>query len=201
MNLEKGAIFVVLSFGISAMIMSTYNITVQPFSVATFAQENQTGSENEAEIEADIEQENKCKKDSDCENENEINNSLDITNTNQTGESQTQTTLNVIKLLTCILENESVPCGEFEAEDFTITVTGNNPEPSEFLGSSEGTLVTLGTGEYTVSELNDLIGVSVLTEFSGDCTQSDQYEAQGTIANGEEQTCTIENTVDLTNEG
>ncbi len=44
-----------------------------------FAEENQTGTENEAEVKADIEQENKCKKDSECENENEINNTLNIT--------------------------------------------------------------------------------------------------------------------------
>ena len=49
--------------------------------ISTYAQENQTGTTNEAEVNADIkEQENKCAKDTDCENENEINNRLDITN-------------------------------------------------------------------------------------------------------------------------
>jgi len=127
MNLKNGTIFALLSFSIVAMIMSAYNTTVQPFSVIAYAQENKTGTTNEAEIEADIEQENKCKNDTDCENENEINNSLDITSSNETGESQT--TLNVIKTLTCILESEPADCGELVAEDFQITVTGNNPSP------------------------------------------------------------------------
>ena len=43
-------------------------------SFSVFAQEN------EAEIEADIEQENKCTKDTECENENEIDNKLTIKN-------------------------------------------------------------------------------------------------------------------------
>jgi len=47
--------------------------------------------ENEAEIEASIEQENKCKKDTECKNENEINNSLTIITTQTQEEPETPT--------------------------------------------------------------------------------------------------------------
>jgi len=51
-------------------------------SLSLFAQEN------EAEIEADIEQENKCKKDTECENENELNNKLNIVNQQNATQSE-----------------------------------------------------------------------------------------------------------------
>ncbi len=47
-----------------------------------FAFENQTVTENEAEVKADIEQENKCKQDTECENKNKINNKLNIITSN-----------------------------------------------------------------------------------------------------------------------
>ena len=50
------------------------------------AQENQTGTDNEAKINTDIEQENKCKKDTECENENELNNKLSNNNIIQSTE-------------------------------------------------------------------------------------------------------------------
>jgi len=74
MNLKNWMIFAVLSFGIVALIVSSYNSAFQPVFITTYSQEN------EAEVETDIEQENKCKKDSECENENELNNELSIVN-------------------------------------------------------------------------------------------------------------------------
>ncbi|NOJ30457.1 MAG: hypothetical protein DA328_09855 [Nitrososphaeraceae archaeon] len=74
MNLKNWMIFAVLSFGIVALVMSSYNSTFQSAFIKTYAQEN------EAEVETDIEQENKCKKDSECENENELNNELSVVN-------------------------------------------------------------------------------------------------------------------------
>ncbi|NOJ30004.1 MAG: hypothetical protein DA328_07540 [Nitrososphaeraceae archaeon] len=101
--------------------------------------------ENEAEIEADIEQENKCKKDSDCDNENEINNQLIVTNLTTAGQKQESSTLNVTKKVTCSISGVySEFCENLGPEEVLITVTGNNPNPDEFPGSSDGTLVTLG---------------------------------------------------------
>ena len=168
-------------------------------SVSIFAEQ-----ENEAEINADIEQENKCKKDTECENENEINNLLNITTITQTQEQteeQTEATLNVIKTLTCTQNGQSSPCPERLTPDkFIITVTGNNPSPSQFPGSEEGTLVTLGAGGYTVEEESTFeipTNAQWSAEFSGDCEKSDDFEAEGTIAEGEAQTCTIENRVNF----
>lgn len=56
-----------------------------------FAEENQTGTENEAEVKADIEQENTCAKDTECENENKINNSLTIVNNGTSQQTKTET--------------------------------------------------------------------------------------------------------------
>ncbi|NOJ30355.1 MAG: hypothetical protein DA328_09345 [Nitrososphaeraceae archaeon] len=190
MNLKNWMIFAVLSFGIVALVMSSYNSTFQSAFIKTYAQEN------EAEVEANIEQENKCKKDSECENENELNNQLSITNITQTQTAESQTTLNVIKIVRCELLNDreqQIPCpGGIVPEAFTIIVEGNNPSPSQFQGSEEGTIVTIGVGGYTVSETADSEGL--LTDFSGDCTQTGPHIGEGNIAEGEEQTCTVTNT-------
>jgi hypothetical protein len=65
-------------------------------------------------------------------------------------------------------------------EDFTITVTGNHPDPASFPGSGTGTLVTLGVGPHKVNE------TPLDVSFSADCT--------GTIAAGDQKTCTVTNT-------
>ncbi len=158
---------------------------------------NKNGNLNEAEVNADIEQENKCKKDTECENENELNNQLSITNITQIT-AKPQTTLNVIKIVECFVESQQIDCNPLipEPEDFQITVNGNSPNPSQFPGSPQGTLVTLGAGGYTVSEENNGAippNVNLIAEFSGDCEQSDDFEAEGTIAEDEHQTCTITN--------
>jgi len=168
------------------------------YSGQVFALENQTGTENEAEIEADIEQENKCKKDSDCDNENEINNTLNITTITSTGQQEESSTLNVTKTLTCSTSGLYPEfCENLGPEDVLITVTGNNPNPDEFPGSSEGTLVTLGAGDYRVNESFNISpgegSFGVIATFSEDCTQVGPTQSEGTIAEGEAQTCIIDN--------
>jgi hypothetical protein len=75
-------------------------------------------------------------------------------------------------------------------------MTGNNPTPSEFLGSVSGTLVTLGPGEYVVRETPPHDHFEVFPGFSGDCkSEFGRSFAMGTIAAGDEQTCTITNVV------
>lgn len=196
MNLKNRSIFAVLSFSILALIMTAYSSTVQSVFITTFAQD-ETGNLNEAEVNADIkEQENKCKKDTECENENEINNKLNIVSNGTQSQGQ-ETTLNVIKNLTCTRSGQTeIPCPEgVGPEDFTITVEGNNPSPSQFPGSEQGTLVTLGAGGYSVSEnrSGELEQYEWSASFSGDCIQNDDFAADGTIAEGQSQTCTIAN--------
>jgi YVTN family beta-propeller protein len=73
--------------------------------------------------------------------------------------------------------------GDKKPSDFTITVSGNNPTPSSFAGSSSGTTITLNPGRYSVTE-NLLSGYT--SSMSGDCS--------GTIDNtGETNECTITN--------
>src|SRR5262245_16910313 len=66
--------------------------------------------------------------------------------------------------------------------DFTLSVTGNNPTPPSFDGSSSGTTVTLQPGRYSVTEkpLPDYTSSS-----SNDCT--------GNVQAGQTKQCTIIN--------
>jgi hypothetical protein len=92
---------------------------------------------------------------------------------------------------------------------FDISVSGNNPDPSSpFSGSSAGTDVTLGPGNYQISEtadssVNTIINNLESTEgavisdfesiFNGDCTKQGDHFATGTITEGETKHCVINN--------
>jgi YVTN family beta-propeller protein len=67
--------------------------------------------------------------------------------------------------------------------DFTITVSGNNPSPSSFSGSSSGTSVTLRAGSYKVTETEGPSGYT--TSYSSGCS--------GTIDAGQTEECAITN--------
>lgn len=128
-----------------------------------------------------------------------MNNKLNKVNNRIQSQGQTETKLNVIKHLSCTQGDISSPC-TLDPEDFIITITGNNPSLSQFPGSEQGILVTLGVGGYTVSEETDEELPQTFefnAEFSGDCFQSDDFEAECTIAEGETQRCTIENQLSL----
>jgi len=216
MNFKNKMIFVILSFGITTLMLSALSNNIQEESfISTFAEQ-----ENEAEIEADIEQENKCKKDTECENENELNNELSIVNKTGTGQ------LTVIKEVIChqasisgfthtVLQEQPIiakiqyvpvgpvadPCDniefqtQFEPQDFEFTVTGNNPNPPTFLGSSSGVVITLGAGSYDVEETDNVpsnlgpFTVKIDTTETGDCS--------GTISAGDSKTCTFTNDITL----
>ncbi|MGH2809887.1 MAG: prealbumin-like fold domain-containing protein, partial [Actinomycetota bacterium] len=72
--------------------------------------------------------------------------------------------------------------GTMQADDFSITVDGDNASPSGFSGDEEGTEVALDAGEYEVTEDED---DGYAASYSSDCT--------GSIALGETKTCTIIN--------
>jgi Prealbumin-like fold domain len=87
------------------------------------------------------------------------------------------TTLHVIKHVV----NDSG--GSASAANFTMSVTGTSPNPASFAGAeSPGTTVTLGAGSYNVTETGPS---GYAASFSADCT--------GTIAAGQEKTCTVTN--------
>ncbi len=72
--------------------------------------------------------------------------------------------------------------GTLDAINFTLNVTGNQPDPSSFPGSEDGTVVILGAGSYSVDE-DEVSGYE--KTLGEDCS--------GTIENGESKTCIITN--------
>ncbi|MBA3749490.1 MAG: hypothetical protein H0X03_01065 [Nitrosopumilus sp.] len=136
--------------------------------------------------------------------------------------SEESSTLLVTKSIRCesdlgIPSNEAVcqfVSSNVESNQFTITVTGNNSNPSNFQGSINGTEVTLNPGNYTVSEtqfdpmnLENSLGETAIgtvsTSAEGDCTaQFTTFDAfqnvTGTIDSGESQKCDIINTIEIT---
>jgi len=106
-----------------------------------------------------------------------------------------------------ITTGEGIPEGQIFPDEFIIEVTGNNPDPSSFPGSTQPVAVTLDAGDYKVSEtpeesvqnkiegIEQGIGVTITgprVTFSGDCNQQDSTGV-GSIAEGDTQTCNIEN--------
>ena len=73
--------------------------------------------------------------------------------------------------------------GNLTASDFTLSVTGVNATPSSFPGSANGTMVVLSAGTYSVSEAAT---AGYASSLSPDCN--------GTIAAGQNLTCTVTNT-------
>ena len=82
--------------------------------------------------------------------------------------------------------------GDKRPSDFTITVDGNNPNPSSFDGSfSSSTTITINEGSYNVTEEEgpdisyDYVPGKYTPSFSSDCA--------GTIQTGDTVRCTITN--------
>jgi hypothetical protein len=101
---------------------------------------------------------------------------------NVTPPTPTTGTLEVKKVVKCL---DTIRVDGCQNTKFKITVTDTNPNPSEFtLGDGDSQLVTLGAGStYTVSEPEH---EGFIVKFSGDCPT-------GTIAPGDQKTCTITN--------
>jgi hypothetical protein len=100
-----------------------------------------------------------------------------------------------------------------DSNQFNLVVTGNNPNITSFQGSANGTNISIGPGNYTVSEtpfdtmdienqLGETAIVTILTDSNGDCTsqynQVDTFqETKGMISNNELQSCEIINTINV----
>jgi len=78
--------------------------------------------------------------------------------------------------------------GPDPSASFTLTVEGNNPVPSTFQGSSSGSRITIGTGEYSITEIEPSSPQREAT-FHGDCN--------GIIQPGDIKTCRIINILNL----
>jgi hypothetical protein len=114
---------------------------------------------------------------------------LIVVGTFAAAQAQPAATLLVKKVVVCDIDGSTDLVSLCpKPENFQITVTGNNPNPSgPQPGSGSGTLYTLGAGSYKVTE-EELNGFDV--SFSGDCPT-------GTIATGEQRICTITNTEEV----
>ena len=87
------------------------------------------------------------------------------------------------------------------AEEFLFTVTGNDPSPAQFPGNPNCVDVSIGPGEYTVSEVNTgPLGNNFATRVQGDCVQDpvdlSSRRATGEIQSGETQECIFNNFLD-----
>jgi hypothetical protein len=84
-----------------------------------------------------------------------------------------------------------------EPDDFVFTVIGNNPSPAQFLGSADCVDVTIGPGEYEVSEDFVLSGFALTfsVDPTSDCMGVFGGIAIGVIQAGETQKCTFINQV------
>src|SRR5262249_11511086 len=137
--------------------------------------DNENNNCNDSHKTQKIDQENKCK----IENENEDHSS---DNVNQNLVQCENIGANVkdflfLKLPSTgtLIVTKSVRCPVgakcADPSDFEITVSGNNPSPDSFQGDTAGTQVTLGPGQYTVSE-PPTNPTGYITSFLGDCQQN-----------------------------
>ena len=107
-------------------------------------------------------------------------------------------TLQVGETKSCTLTNKDQPRlivikkvvndngGSATASQFTIKVTGGNPNPSSFPGSESGTTVRVDPGTYGVTEEQpEFEWIGYRSTFSADCT--------GEIQDGQSKTCTVTN--------
>ena len=97
---------------------------------------------------------------------------------------------------------------DVDPSEFTIPVTGKNPHPATFTGSTSGTQVTLEPGSYAISEtvcpqLENLFNLLKVADNSGnELTASRDCDliagkVNGTINTDEQQTCNLVNTVNI----
>src|SRR5215212_3809670 len=115
-------------------------------------------------------------------------NECTITNTYSVSPPPPPVTTGKINVITKV-NNEGG--GDKKPSDFTITVSGNNPTPSSFAGSSSGTTITVNEGTYNVKEEE---GPYISTDYvPGRYTPSYSSECAGTIQAGETVSCTISN--------
>ncbi len=113
-----------------------------------------------------------------CDGQNTLTLTLDVGD----DKSCTLTNTAIQPKLTIIKHVINDNSGTKTASNFTMHVTATNPTSNDFAGSESGTTIGLDAGNYSVDEASDL---GYAETKSADCT--------GTIAIGQEKTCTITN--------
>lgn len=133
--------------------------------------------------------------------------------------SGSEATLDVIYLVDCQStggqpSNDAV-CSEAldiaPPSAFPVTIDANNPNPSTFPGSSDGTRVTLDAGQYRldsdIDQAQDDLEQGLNTEevsfdigaSGGSCTNGESGDAVGTVRAGQHQTCIVQITIVVEN--
>jgi len=132
-----------------------------------------------------------------------------------------QTIVTVTKIVRCDsslgIPNDDSVCKfvleNVDASQFNLVVTGNDPNMTSFQGSSNGTNISLDSGNYTISEipfdtmdienqLGETAIVTISTDSNADCPSQfnpvDTFkEAKGAAFKSELQSCEIVNTIDV----
>jgi hypothetical protein len=110
----------------------------------------------------------------------------------------TTATLNVTKITHCNVEQFGPEICNFNPQ---ITVTDDNPTPSSFSANDTPQVVTLGAGQYNVSEAGFVPGLAQCAGFDGGqqiigniyvCADFSE-DCSGDISAGESLSCTIDN--------
>lgn len=133
--------------------------------------------------------------------------------------SREKATLNVIYLVDCRSTSgqpsDGAVCGAAldiaPPSAFQVSIDANNPKPSAFPGSSDGTKVTLGAGQYRldsdIGPAQDALEQGLNTEdvsfdiwaSGGSCENGESGDTVGTIRAGEQQTCVVQITIVVEN--
>jgi len=148
-------------------------------------------------------------------------NESDRKSVNSTDTKESIASLNVTKTVHCdsslgIPSDDSVckfVLDNIDPSQFDFIVTGNGSQTSSFQGSSNGTVISLTKGNYTVEEnafdtmdlenqLGETAVVTINTDVNGDCegqfNQVDNFEmATGSVGQGQTHLCEIINTISV----
>jgi len=77
-----------------------------------------------------------------------------------------------------------VPCNGncfHQEQDFTVSVSGNNPTPSQFQASAGGSVVTLQSGNYVVSETFPNVFSKAANKLSETLCKKNGFDSGGKI--------------------
>jgi hypothetical protein len=204
-------IFIAAALALSMLVAGTSLITLQQHkgyaASHTKKQEQSTvqslrGNFAKRSASQHIDQENQCLRTGKCNNSNVGEQTLGNDNSITGFADQSKNVQAVVTpptpTPTLTLQNSGV-LGVFKVcfpsctgVTFSITVTGNNPQPSSFtLGGGGHQAVTLGAGTFTVTEAH-VAGFNP-PSFANNCKQVTVDSATGTISAGQTLSCVITN--------
>src|ERR671911_502407 len=169
----------------SMLIVTVYLFTVSLLSFSILGDINAYGISHDKKLEGKFPSFTDPPK-SDQKLSEKINKNLSLLPENseiKDGESENGLIKPLPSELTVVTQVNNEGGGKKNPSDFTIQVDGNNPNPSSFPGNSDGIIVKLDQGKYSVNESGP-----------SDYTVSKSGSCSGTINPGQTKTCAITNT-------